>query len=225
MLKTKNVNFKGAFRIGPSELKAQNDIPKLFTQGRQIFSNIKENGDQFIVIRDNYDKRIGNYIKENQVNNIEYYPKINTKCRLDSEKPQEVVELLKTIRPVIDLDEMFVIIAKQKRVSKSIDAKSEVEKIANALRLNIENSCITSDKHSTIVRDESKKRTIEIIAMGKANSYVCVQPDSISEGMRLCIVDGKGAIVKDFVTPSEIHKFFKIFKKLKNENKNLLVSK
>ena len=53
-----NLNFNGAFKIKPSELKAQTEIPALFTQGMQKFTNIEEKGDMFIVVRDNYDKRI-----------------------------------------------------------------------------------------------------------------------------------------------------------------------
>ena len=44
-----NLNFNGAFKIKPSELKAQTEIPARFTQGMQKFTNIEEKGDMFIV--------------------------------------------------------------------------------------------------------------------------------------------------------------------------------
>ena len=90
-----NLNFNGAFKIKPSELKAQTEIPALFTQGMQKFTNIEEKGDMFIVVRDNYDKRIGNYLSENHVNGVKYYPTINTKSGLDDEKPEGLLALLK----------------------------------------------------------------------------------------------------------------------------------
>ncbi len=37
-----NINFNGAFRIKPAEIKAQAEIPTLFTQGMQKFTNILE---------------------------------------------------------------------------------------------------------------------------------------------------------------------------------------
>ena len=54
-----NPKFKGAFRFKSTEIKVQQEIPQLFTQGRQFFSNILEKGDVFVVVKDNYDKRIG----------------------------------------------------------------------------------------------------------------------------------------------------------------------
>ena len=67
-----NLNFSGSFRIPSGKLKAQHEIPQLFTQGRQIFYDIKEDGDMFIVLRDNYDRRVAKYIKENNVSGLEY---------------------------------------------------------------------------------------------------------------------------------------------------------
>ena len=42
---TSNTNFSGAFRIKRPYAKAKAEIPAMFTQGRQIFRDIKENGD------------------------------------------------------------------------------------------------------------------------------------------------------------------------------------
>ena len=86
--KQSNINFNGAFRIKPAEIKAQAEITTLFTQGMKKFTNIFEKGDMVVVVRDNYDKRVGNYLSENSVKGVEYFPKINTKCGLDDEKPE-----------------------------------------------------------------------------------------------------------------------------------------
>ena len=139
-----NLNFNGAFKIKPSELKAQTEIPALFTQGMQKFTNIEEKGDMFIVVRDNYDKRIGNYLSENHVNGVIYYPTINTKSGLDDEKPEGLLALLKdkSIEVKTELDDIFEAISKQKRAprkAKLRTVQNELEKISNVLRLNIEN--------------------------------------------------------------------------------------
>ena len=86
-----NLNFSGSFRIPRGNLKAQHEIPQLFTQGRQIFYDIKEDGDMFIVLRDNYDRRVAKYIKENNVSGLEYYLEINTKSGLDDQKPAGLI--------------------------------------------------------------------------------------------------------------------------------------
>ena len=221
------LNFNGTFRIKPDELGAKKDIPALFTQGRQIFHDILEKGDEVIVVRDKYDKRISKYIQENNIKNIEYFPEINTKSGLDDQKPENLIKLLKdkTTRIITDIDEMLSVISTQVKTPKTPKypkTTKEVEKISNALRLYIENPLITSTEHSTIIRDNEKKRTIEVIMKNKGNSYVYVKPDSLCEDAIRCIIDGKGQIMKSFETPDEIHKFIKQFKKLKAEKVNIL---
>lgn len=223
-----NLNFNGAFKIKPSELKAQTEIPALFTQGMQKFTNIEEKGDMFIVVRDNYDKRIGNYLSENHVNGVKYYPTINTKSGLDDEKPEGLLALLKdkSIEVKTELDDIFEAISKQKRAprkAKLRTVQNELEKISNVLRLNIENPEIITNKNFTRIRDSHKNRTIELISPNNATTYVYVKPDSLNEDSIKCILDGNGNITKIATTPNDIHKFMKTFSKLKKDGENQLV--
>ncbi len=222
-----NINFSGAFRIKPSEIKAKADVPELFTQGKQVFHDILEKGDQVIVLRDKYDKRVGKYIQENNLSGIEYYPEINTKCGLDDEQPEGLLALINSKTKVIkdDIKEILTAITQQKRTPKAPKtpkAHKVAEKIANSLRLNIEAPQITSNKSFTKIRDEHKKRTIEVIMPNKGTIYAHVIPDSMCESSTKCILDGKGKIVKSFETPNEIHKFNVLFRKLKKENVNII---
>lgn len=225
--KISNQNFEGTFRIKPNELKAKEEIPQLFTQGRQIFNDILETGDSFIVVRNQYDKRVGKYLQENGICGVEYYPEINTKSGLDDEKPEGLLKLIKdkTVKVITDINEIYMTSLAQKRLPKYPKSKKEVDKISNALRLNIENPRIVSTPASTKVRDEDKKRTIEIIMQNKGTTYVYVKPDSLNEDSVKCILDGQGKIVKKFETPNEMMKFIRIFNKLKQEQVNLLVDK
>ena len=95
----------GAFRIQPQNVKAKAEIPAMFTQGYQVFRNIKEKGDMVVALRDNYDKRVGNYIQKNNLTNLEYYPKINTKSGLDDEKPEGL--RLNIENPIIESNKSF----------------------------------------------------------------------------------------------------------------------
>lgn len=222
-----NINFNGAFRVKPNEIKAKADIPELFTQGKQVFHDILEKGDQVIILRDKYDKRVGKYIQENNLSGIEYYPEINTKCGLDDEQPEGLLALINSKTKVIkeDIKEILTAITQQKRTPKAPKtpkAYKEAEKIANTLRLNIEAPQITSNKSFTKIRDEHKKRTIEVIMPNKGTIYAHVIPDSMCESSTKCILDGKGKIVKSFETPNEIHKFNVLFRKLKKENVNII---
>lgn len=224
-----NINFNGAFRFKPNEIKAKADVPNLFTQGRQVFHNILENGDEVIVVRKNYDKRVANYLKDNNIRGVEYYPEIDTKCGLDDEIPEGLLKLIKSKSVVVieNLEEIVSSIASRANVPRRKVPKidKELNKIANALRLNIENPKVVSNKSFTRIRDDHKMRTIEVIAPNSATSYVHVIPDSLNEQSVKCILNGKGQIVKTFDTPNEIHKFNLLFNKLKKENVNILVNK
>ena len=223
-LNNNNINFNGAFRIKPAENKAKTEIPLLFTQGRQIFHDVLEKGDEFIVVRDNYDKRISAFIKENGVSGVEYYPQINTKSGLDAQEPQGLLDLLKenANKVITDIQEIFDIALKQKRYPKVYKSHNEVDKIANALRLNIENPVINSTKEMTKIRDEHKKRTIKVIMPDSSSRYVHVIPDSLNESCIKCIINGKGEVVKYFDTPQLMHKFLKKFNELKQNNVNII---
>ena len=221
-----NINFNGSFRFKPNEIKAKADVPNLFTQGRQVFHNILENGDEVIVVRKNYDKRVASYLKDNNVKGVEYYPEIDTKCGLDDEIPEGLLKLIKSKSVVVikNLEEIISSISSRanapRRKVPKID--KELNKIANALRLNIESPKVVSNKSFTRIRDEHKMRTIEVIAPNSGTSYVHVIPDSLNEQSVKCILNGKGQVVKTFDTPNEIHKFNLLFNNLKKDNVNIL---
>ena len=219
-----NTNFTGTFRIKSQELKAQKEIPELFTQGRQIFHDILEKGDEVIVLRDKYDKRIGKYIQENNIKELEYYPTINTKSGLDNEEPEKLIALMKekAVEIKTGLADIYARISKQKIEKKPRSANKMLQNISKSLRLNIENPIVKTTKQSTIIRDVEKQRTIEIIAPNNATSYVYVKPDSLNEDSIKCILDGKGQITKTFTTPKEISKFMRLFRDLKSKEVNTL---
>lgn len=219
-----NTNFTGTFRIKPQELKAQKEIPELFTQGRQIFHDILEKGDEVIVLRDKYDKRVGKYIQENNIKELEYYPTINTKSGLDDQEPEKLIALMKekAVEIKTGLADIYARISKQKIEKKPRSANKMLQNISKSLRLNIENPIVKTTKQSTIIRDVEKQRTIEIIAPNNATSYVYVKPDSLNEDSIKCILDGKGQITKTFKTPKEISKFMRLFRDLKSKEVNTL---
>lgn len=221
---TQNINFSGAFKIKPTETKAIEEIPTLFTQGRQIFSNILEKGDRVFVVRDNYDRRIGKYLKENSIEGVEYYPTINTKSGLDDQEPEGLLALLKEKTDEIKtgIDEILEAISTRKRPAPKIkkpNVQREIERVANSLRLNIENPKVVINNNNFIqIRDAEKNRTIEIFGSNKGTRYVYVRPDSLAEEPIKCIINNQGEIIKQFTTPKDIIKFSKKIRQLKEES-------
>lgn len=228
---TNNLNtpiyFNGAFRIKPAENKAKAEIPLLFKQGKQIFHDILEKGDEVVVVRDNFDRRISSYIQENDIKGIEYYPQINTKSGLDQLEPLRLITLIKenTYKIITDFEEIIKVAKKQKGYPKTYSSRKEAEKIFNALRLNIERPIIKSTSQMTVIRDEHKKRTIEVIMNNPTSRYVHVIPDSLNESSTKCIINSRGDIVTTFDTPQLMRKFLIKFNKLKKSNANTLVEK
>lgn len=222
---TNTPNFEGAYRIKPNEVKAKIEIPELFTQGRQVFHDILEKGDEVVVLRPQYDKRVSKYVQENNVSGIEYYPQIHTKLGLDNEKPEGLLALLKdkSTKIITDIQEICKITAKQRKFPKRQKSLEVVEKISDALRLNIEKPSVVSTAESTVIKDKQKQRTIEVIQHDRGTYYVHLKPDSLYGDNVRCILDNNGKIVKSFETPDEIRKFIVKFNKMKQEKRNILI--
>ena len=219
-----NINFKGAFYIPRNEIKAHSEIPTLFTQGCQHFKDVVESGDSVFVVRDQYDKRIGNYIKENNTTAV-YYPLINTKSGLDNQEPKPLLDLMTNDSQVVitDRDEMFARISLQRKAPKKINVDAKLEKLFNELRLNVQNPVVIATKKSTIVRDNDKSRTIEIIMPNKSSIYAYVVPDSRNQPTEKYILSGTCDLMKKCELPKDVIKFGKVFKELKAQEKNILV--
>ena len=225
---TQNNTFTGAFRFKPSEIKAKLEVPNLFTQGRQIGTDIIEKGDQVIIVRDNYDKRIGNYIQENGVKGVEYYPTINTRLGLDFERPEEIITLLKdkSTRMITNFEEMFEVISKQKRgkktikgqnIPKALSVEKEFERVTKALRLNIQNPEITIKGQHMRIYDKDRRRTLDIVAHS-GTYYTYLRYDNMSAESIMRTINGKGETIKNFEKPDEIHKFLAELRRLIKEN-------
>ena len=57
-------NFKGTFVLNPQNVQVRKVIPDIIKKGRQIFYDIKNEGDVVIVTKDKYDKRVRDFIEE-----------------------------------------------------------------------------------------------------------------------------------------------------------------
>ena len=205
-----NSNFTGAFRFKPSEINAKLEVPRLFTQGKQIGADIIEKGDQVIIVRDNYDKRIGNYIKENCVTGVEYYPTINTKSGFDFERADEIIA-------VLSKQKHHRKTAKGVHIPKPINPEKEFERVTKALRLNIENPEITVHGQHMRVYDKAKKRTLDVVLhSGTYYTYLRYDANDMDSIMRT--INGKGETIKEFHTPNEVHKFLNDLRILIKEN-------
>ena len=88
-----STNFQGGFRLQNLSPEVQAKVPNIVNKHRQIFNNFERQGDIFLSVRDGADFKVANFIKKHKIA-FEYYPNINTKSKLDNERPWELTNLI-----------------------------------------------------------------------------------------------------------------------------------
>lgn len=214
--KTNNTpNFTGAFILKPNNAQTKEIIPNIIQKGRQIFYNIKEEGDVVLVTKDKYDKSVRDFIEAENIK-FRYYPEISTKSGLDDEVPSGLKTLLNIknnciVRTLSILDKFIP------NNPLHLSKQSEyIHEAMNTLRLNISSAKIEiDDKGLFIIKDKAKQRTIKSTGFKNGMSYICIIPNSPTQESRRILVGKNGKeIIKEYNTPKEIKDFLKTFKKL-----------
>ncbi len=211
--KKSNINFSGTFIIKPKTNEIKETIPNLIKKGKQIFYDVKNEGDIAIVTRDTYDGKIKDFIESSNLG-FEYYPEISTKSGLDDEIPSTLKNIL-DIKNNCVIDNMQTLnkyLHKHKiHLSKQIEYLHEA---MNTLRLNIEDLKIKfNDKGLFVIRDESKKRTIKSTGFRGGAALIHVIPDShAQESKKIMLYKNGKEVQKEYNTPNEIFNFLKTFK-------------
>lgn len=206
-------NFKGAFVIKPKTQQIREVIPNIIPKGRQIFRDIKSEGDVVIVTRDKRgDKKVSDFIKAKDIA-FEYYPEISTKSGLDDEIPSGLKQLMKiknncVIRNIHILDKFMV--ARKPHLSEQ---SQYIQDAVDTIRLNIGNAKLQFDnKGFFFIRDEAKQRTIKSTGFKNGISYIIVIPDSINQDVQRYLIGRNGKeVIKKFETPNEWKAFNKAF--------------
>ena len=207
-----NTTFQGTFIVHPKSQEVKEAIPTLLKKGRQIFYDIKKEGDVAIVTQDKYDKKIFQFIKDKKLL-FSYYPEISTKSGLDTERPEELRALLKKQRNCIVLDPRPLgkfLEDKHNHLKKQIEYITEA---INSLRLNVENFKIKLDESGKfIIRDEAKQRTIKSTGFNNGIGYFYIRPDSLSADTHRFLIGANGKqVIKEFCSPKDLRAFNKAF--------------
>ena len=208
-----NNNFKGTFVLQPKTQQMRAAIPDIIKKGRQIFYNIKSEGDVVIVTKDKYDKKVKEFIARDNVP-FAYYPEINTSSGLDSEVPSGLRALMLqknncVIRSLSLLDKFLT--------SGTLHLSAQSEYIQNAIhtmRLNTSGARVRIDDNGMFfVRDEAKQRTINTFGFKNGMAYFYVRPEHIEyqDSRRVLVGKNGQEIIKEFETPKDWKKFNKAF--------------
>lgn len=215
-MKTNNIstnNFKGTFVLQPKTQQIREAIPDIVKKGRQIFHDVKTEGDVVIVTKDKYDKKVKEFIEREKVA-FAYYPEINTSSGLDNEVPSGLRALMRqknncVIRSLSLLDKFLT--------SRALHLSTQSEYIQNAintLRLNTGNARVQIDnKGKFFVRDLEKQRTIMTPGFKNGMAYLYVRPEHIEyqDSRRVLVGKNGQEIIKEFETPKDMKIFNKVF--------------
>lgn len=211
------LNFKGAFIIKPTNTQVKEAVPNIIKKGRQLFYNIKDDGDVVIVARDKYDKRVRNFIAEQKLD-FTYYPEISTQSGLDDQVPSKLKTLL-NIKNNCLVQDLNLLDKFLSNTNLHLNKQSEyLQDALDTLRLNTGKAKITIDnKGIFVVRDTDKQRTIKSTGFHSGCAYVCIVPDSTGQEVKRYLISKNGKeITKEFNTPKDILYFNKIFKKIRD---------
>lgn len=211
-----NTSFKGGFRFSQMPISAKNDLAEFITTKKQIFNDFERVGDVFLVTRDMTNYKVAQFIKKHKLT-FEFYPQVNTRCGLDTEKPEGLSKFLAIIKepPIKTVSQLKKSLINQKR-SDYIEQKSPayIDKILKTLCIDNKHS-INDYKGGKIVIDNEFNRKIYISPPSRFNiHYVMVKPDSISGDVKRYALDSQGNILTKFDTPDAIKLFNKRYNDL-----------
>ena len=171
-MQVQNINgttFQGGFRFrGMSEEARLSMTEALPKRGKQIFENFENNGDVFLVVRDELDIKVAKFVNKliQAGKNLiyEYYPEINTKCGLDCEEHEKLSNLLKNYTPEANGIEKIVIKAEQREKLNYIRQNSNkyTQNILNKLQVYSDNLVTKTKFGAKIIEDKTNDRTIII---------------------------------------------------------------
>ena len=211
-----NTNFQGGFRFPEIPTTAKNNLAEFITTKKQIFNNFEREGDLFLVTREKTNHKVAEFIRKHKLK-FEFYPTINTKNGLDTEKPEGLSALISTVKekPITTLNQLSKALRKQNR-THSVNSK-RAQFTDNVLRaLCIDNKHpVQTIKGATIISDKEFNRKIYISPPSKLNiHYVKVESMLADKSAERYAIDSDGNILTKFQTPDAIKIFNQRFNKL-----------
>lgn len=209
------INFKGGYRFSQMPNSAKDDLINFITTKKQIFNDFEKQGDLFLVTRDKTNHKVSQFIKKHKLK-FEFYPSINTKCGLDTEKPEGLSLLIKKIntKPITTLTQLDKSIHKQILSNKVEELSPDYTgRILKTLRINTKKIESKIKNGVVILNDKEFERKIFISRPINKTHFVLIEPYSSSNASERYVIDSEGKLVEQFDTPEKIKEFYKSFKK------------
>ena len=211
-----STNFQGGFRFRNMPIKAQEALPGVVKKGKQIFYNFENPETIFLIVRDELNGKVFNFAKTYKLK-FDYYSGIDTKCGLDTQKPESLTALIK--------DKSFDHIENAKKYCKKHHRLKQkeyedknlgfVRNILKTLFIDIDNPIITDKYGEKIIDDIDGKRRIYISPMNRDGiRYVLVDSTGAEFFRYRYAMKSSGKIVKKYTSIDDIKPFKETFNSL-----------
>lgn len=212
-----NISFKGGFYFKPVDKMAKQKISSLIQKNkRQVFYNLREKNDMFILTHDTDNYKVVDYIKSNKCDFV-FYPQISTSNGVQSQ--ENILDLIKNQTKSIIKNPNLI----KSPLKNSMSLTKAINTVSKVLRLNIEKPVLKrNDDVLTTIRDNIKERDINVILTKGNTYYVEVKPDSLNIDRTCAIFSGRGRFPKICNNAEDRINFVKKFKSLQEEKANTL---
>lgn len=213
-----NNTFSGGFRFSDMPANSIEKLPELAKKGKQIFYDFEKKGDVFVVLRDKLDNRMKNFISSEDLK-FEYYPTINCKSGLDSEKPDLLSALIKKVeKPISTMKDLTKILSEKNRVKQTFSEEKQPDYLKNILSALFMDTSLVINKTTKngvkIIEDKEFARKILISPPSKHDiHFVLVQPESISKESSRYAISSDGKILARYSSTEGLETFRKNFEK------------
>lgn len=213
---SRKTNFQGGFRLINLSPEVKEQVPSIIKKHRQVFDNFEKQGDVFLVVKDVANTKVAKFIKDNKIN-FEFYPTINTKSGLDTERPCDLTNLIANIKdtPITNFSQFRKNVVMQKREKYITNNSPEyIDKILKTLCIDNKHQ-INNIKGVMVITDKEYNRKILISPPSKLKiHYVKVESEILDNPIERYAIDSNGNILATYQTPNGIMTFNKRFNDL-----------
>lgn len=219
-----NTSFKGSYLItykNSSKVARECFESAIGEHKRQIFDAFDgKKGQVFYVMKHSKDYDAAQVVRQHHLN-FKYFPKMDTKLRFDTEKPEEVINYINenNPEPITKLADLMKYVenyrircrAKYKDVAPQ---KSLVETILENLKIEMNGEKTKDSRGIITIKDEQNKGLVVISPKSKFGiSYVFHKPANKYENEKRYAVSETGEVLATFNSPDGIKRFKECFVK------------
>ena len=219
-----NISFTGSYLINYKN--TPKTVRECFEKAigknkRQIFDSFEGKKDQVLyVMKNSKDYDAAQVVKKHYLN-FKYMPKLNTKLRFDTDKPEEVINYIKEnkLLKITKFDELNKYINNYRircraKYKDTPPRKDLADSIMDALKINLNGVKTRDAKGITTIKDKANNGLVVMSPKGKLGvTYVFYKPANKYESESRYAVSETGEILAKYSTPDGIKKFKENFAK------------